>query len=417
MSEACIGVENMSFPDSGDETQRRFRYQINYTALKALQILKTGSDVSAVYCEHLEDLLVEHADGSLSGIQVKSRELDQKPFRSSDGSVRNALARFCVRAARYPGRFRGFVLATNFVFFAGDGVEDVRNILKRCRDNPRHEGVGTRDKIVAYLKTLAAAAKVPVQAVADTLAVVALEERKTGIDQPDVELVNALGEFPDLRQRPWAELAVVAHGLRAHIWDVSSLGLTGFVLDVHDLVANLPEHLDRLRAKRKRIDGETMRELTRPQSDVGELLVVAGFTKRESIPPGLGRMELKMAAGAISYADIDEMKDDVSSLESAFLRWKEKYGLAEANRRLAHFQHFAKRAAREAEKAASPAGAPYGPGMFEALKGQADTICKREHETMFGCRPEVLVGAAGLLSEECRVWWDPSRNLPFEEKA
>jgi Cap4 dsDNA endonuclease len=152
---AEIDVEHMSAPDAGGETQRRFRYQINYTALKALQILKAGSDVSAVYCEHLEDLLVEHSDGGLTGIQVKSRELDQKPFRSSDASVRNALIRFCVRAAGYPGRFRRFILATNFVFFTGDGAEDVRNILKRCRDNPRHEGIGTRDKIVAYLKAVA----------------------------------------------------------------------------------------------------------------------------------------------------------------------------------------------------------------------------------------------------------------------
>jgi hypothetical protein len=148
VSEARVGVEDMSAPDAGDETQRRFRYQINYTALKALQILRTESDVLAVYCEHLEDVLVEHADGSLTGIQVKSRELDQKPFRSSDGTVQNALARFCVRAARYPGRFRRFVLATNFVFFSGDGVEDVGNILKRCRDNPRQEGVEPRDRIV-----------------------------------------------------------------------------------------------------------------------------------------------------------------------------------------------------------------------------------------------------------------------------
>ncbi len=159
-----------------------------------------------------------------------------------------------------------------------------------------------------------------------------------------------------------------------------------------------------------------MHELTRPQSEVGELLAIAGFTTRESIPAGLGRMELKMAAGAISYADIDEMKDDVSSLEGAFLRWKEKFGLAEANKRLAHFQHLAKRAAREAEKAASPSGAPYGPAMFVELKVQAETIFKQDQRTMFGCRPEHLVGAAGLLSDECRVWWDPSRDLPFEEK-
>ncbi|MBS0408478.1 MAG: DUF4297 domain-containing protein [Proteobacteria bacterium] len=414
--EAGIDVEAMSASDVGDETQRRFRYQINYTALKTLQILKQGSDIVAVYCEHIEDLLVEHDDGGLTGIQVKSRELNQKPFRSSDDSVRNSLIRFCVRAARYPGRFKRFILATNFVFYGGDGVEDLRNVLRRCRENPSHDGVGPRDKILVYLKSLATSSKIPFEQVVAILATVTLEERKTGIDQPDIELIHALGEFPGLRDRPWTELAVMAHSLRSHIWDVSSLGLTGFVLDVHDVVADLNQHLEQLRAKRKRVDEAVMRQLTQPQSDVGELLAVAGFTSRESIPPGLGKMELKMAAGAISYADIDEMKDDVSSLESAFLRWKEKYGLAEANKRLSHFQHLAKRAARDAEKAASAHGAPYGTEMFDALKGHAETICRKEQATMFGCRPEHLVGAAGLLSEECRVWWDSSRTLPFEEK-
>lgn len=415
MSEIETRVDEMSVPDAGDDTQRRFRYQINFTALKCLQILRDGSDVRAVYCEHVEDVLIEHVDGSLTGIQVKSRELNQKPFRSNDQAVRGSLIRFCVRDARYPGRFRQFVLVTNFVFFAGDGVDDLRNVLKRCRENPRHEGCGTRDRIVAYLKLVAGAAGVPVEGVVRTLARVVLEERRTGIDQPDIEIVHALGEFPALRELPWAELAVMAKGLRAHVWEVSSLELSGFILDVHDVVENLPQHLDRLRTARKRVDGEVLRSLMQPQSVSGELLAIAGFTTRESIPPGLGKMELKMAAGSISYADIDEMKDDVSSLDTAFLRWKEKYGLTEANKRLAHFQHFAKRAARDAEKTAERTGEPYGPAMFEALKVQAGAISQAEASTLFGCRAEHLIGAAGLLSEECRVWWDPSRTLPLTE--
>ncbi len=44
--------------DPGDEVQRRFRYQINYAALKALQMLAPDSKVRSVYCEHLEDVLL-----------------------------------------------------------------------------------------------------------------------------------------------------------------------------------------------------------------------------------------------------------------------------------------------------------------------------------------------------------------------
>gem|GEM_PF-3792916 len=196
--EATTNVDEMSVPDAGDETQRRFRYQINYAALKTLQILRSRSDVAAVYCEHLEDVLIEHVDGMLTGIQVKSRELNQKPFKSSDDSVKGSLARFCVRDARYPGRFKGFVLATNFVFFSGHGVDDLRNILKRCRENPNHTGVGSRDKIIAYLKGLAERTNVPIEDVKRTLAMVAHSPSKVELCASfAVKLFNSL----ELQQR------------------------------------------------------------------------------------------------------------------------------------------------------------------------------------------------------------------------
>ena len=60
--------------DGGDEVQRRFRYQINYCALKALQLLRPTAEFCAIYCEHIEDLLIESLDGAFIGIQIKTRE-------------------------------------------------------------------------------------------------------------------------------------------------------------------------------------------------------------------------------------------------------------------------------------------------------------------------------------------------------
>jgi hypothetical protein len=42
MSELLNVLDNS---DTGDETLRRFRYQINYCALKALQLLNTGTSL------------------------------------------------------------------------------------------------------------------------------------------------------------------------------------------------------------------------------------------------------------------------------------------------------------------------------------------------------------------------------------
>jgi hypothetical protein len=136
-----------------------------------------------------------------------------------------------------------------------------------------------------------------------------------------------------------------------------------------------------------------------------ELLTIAGFLERDAVPPGLGHLELKMAAGAIGYSDIEQMKDDVASLEWAFVRWKERNGLMEANRHLAHLQYLALRDARLAEKSECRADFPYGAAKLCRIRDLARQTWLAEKNRLFGCRPEHLVGAAGLLSEECKISW------------
>ena len=402
--------------DPGDEVQRRFRYQINYAALKALQMVGPETTVRSVYCEHLEDVLVEGANGLFTGIQVKTRELDQPQFRLSDKAVSGALKRFCVRDARYPGQFERFVLATNFVFHDSDTSDDVGAMLTFCRANPSLDGVGPRHKVRKCLAEFAETTALAIEDVIAALGKVSLEERKTGIDQPELDLVRALGEIEVLGNQSILELHRMADAIRAHIWNVSSLALNGYVLESHAVVEDLAAHIDTLRTQRKRLDRELMTRLTTPaDSDHQELLTIREFIARESIPPGLGRMELKMAAGGIGYADVEQMKDDVASLERAFLGWKEKFGLVEANRRLAHFQYLANRSAREAEAQTATGSSAYGQAMLSDLRGRTRATAVIEKDSLFGCRPEHLVGTAGLLSEECKVWWSTDRDLSLPE--
>ena len=166
--------------DPGDEVQRRFRYQINYAALKALQMLAPDTKIRSVYCEHLEDVLVESSNGLFTGIQVKTRELDQPQFRLSDQAVSGALKRFCVRDARYPGQFERFVLATNFVFHNNDTSDDVGAMLNCCRDNPSLDGLGPRHKVRKCLTEFAESTAIAIEEVIAALGKVRLEERKPG---------------------------------------------------------------------------------------------------------------------------------------------------------------------------------------------------------------------------------------------
>ncbi|MFN3833131.1 MAG: dsDNA nuclease domain-containing protein [Allorhizobium sp.] len=403
-------VESMAMADRGDETQRRFKYQINYTALKALQLLRDNADFVAIYCEHVEDLLIEHTDGLLTGIQVKSRELDQSQLKASDEAVIGTLKRFCIRDRTFPNKFKSFIFATNFVFHSSTGAESLSVILGFCRDGSLPEKV-KKERVEKYIDRIAKEISCTREQVISTMAKVCLEERRTGIDQPDVELMPALGSFENFRQCQYLQLLHLSKTLQAHIWDISSPSLRSMVLDSHKVTNDLQLHLDGLRAARKRLDRREMDQLLQLDEQQNELLRISGYQTREAIPPGLGRMELKMGDGEITYADVEEMKDNVATLEATFLKWKEKYGLKEANSRLAHFQALTMRQARQAEAEAAALGRPYGARMLSDLRQRLEQTLVSEGKDAFGCRPEHLVGTAGLLSEECKIWWAENRSL------
>ncbi|MBF0094369.1 MAG: DUF4297 domain-containing protein [Alphaproteobacteria bacterium] len=404
----------MDSDDRGDEVLRRFRYQITYTALKALGLLRAETDMAAIYCEQIEDLLVEKKNGSFVAIQVKTRELDQAPIKSSDETVTGALAHFCRRDRMFSDRLEAFVLATNLVFFEGTGSEDIRVVLKCAREDPGMAGLGQRHSVRRYVRDFADGLGYPVGDVMATLAKVSIEERKIGIDQLDLELPFAFGEFPQFANVPLDRLMALARLLKADVLDASSLSMDRDILARHEVSSDFGALLGSLRIAGKRVGPERVQSTLASIPVVGEmeeLLTIADFLERDSIPPGLTRMVMKMAAGTISPGEIDQMKDNVASLDATFLRWKERFGLAEANRRLAHFEHFALRDARGAETATRKPDSPYGPEMLTAFREKAEATWAAERAQLFGCRKEHLEGAGGLLTEECKVWWSERRTV------
>ncbi len=402
--------------DPGDEVQRRFRYQVNYACLKSMLLLTSDPAVAAVFCEHLEDVLLQLNSGKFVGIQIKTRELDQPAIKSSDEAIKNALAKFCRLDALFPGCFEHFVLATNFVFFEGEGFDNPRKVVAACQSGL--EGIGPRHPIRKYLQTISKSEELPFDDVVAALARVALEERKTGIDQPDLELIHAMGSLPALGAHSFDKLSEGVKRLQGRVWAASSKSITDNVLSSHEVSPDFSKHVEKLIADQKRITREDVSALL---ADLGEadtsaaLLTIAGYLNVDGAFPGLGRMEIKMAAGAISYESVAQMKDNVASLESAFLRWKERYGLSVANERLAHLQHLALRDARIESASCYTDQAPFGSAMLQRLSLRAKETWGEEKDGLFSCRHEHLLGAAGLLSEQCKVWWSPKTEVEVRD--
>jgi hypothetical protein len=153
--------------------------------------------------------------------------------------------------------------------------------------------------------------------------------------------------------------------------------------------------------------------LTREQ----ELLAIQDYLHREGEPALLAKMVAKMSAGELCVMDVEQFRDDVRSLEQSFLRWKEKYEIKEANNRLQHVQALVLQQCREmTDTTVAPSDFRHPiVTNLPALRSRIHTLASAEAASLYGCRPDHLRGAVGLLTDECRVWW--SEPFDLEGKA
>ncbi|MTJ23067.1 DUF4297 domain-containing protein, partial [Dolichospermum sp. UHCC 0352] len=103
--------------DGGDDTSRRFRYQHTYAAILSLSLLKDKTEISAIYCEHHEDILIQKVNGKCIGIQVKTKEKEQYPFKSYDDQVIQSIRRFIQHELKNPDKFEKYIIAANCGFY------------------------------------------------------------------------------------------------------------------------------------------------------------------------------------------------------------------------------------------------------------------------------------------------------------
>ena len=120
----------ISCNDPGDETANRYRFQWTWAAIMCCSLLEADRDIEEVFCEHHEDVLLKHRDGSFTGHQVKTRGIDQPVWKSSDEPVRNSCVRFAKLERDFPDRFRNFCFLTNHPLHTAGNSKDISYVLQ-----------------------------------------------------------------------------------------------------------------------------------------------------------------------------------------------------------------------------------------------------------------------------------------------
>jgi hypothetical protein len=401
-----------STDDPGDETARRFCYQWTYAAVLCCMLLDDTESISEVFCEHHEDVLIKHLDGSFSGLQIKTRESGQEVWKTGDEAVRSACARFSKLEALFPGQFRSFRFLTNHPLYSGGNGQDLRRVLQTIRDaTPEGELSGPFAKFISRVATEAGSTPaVAFAALSKTIA----DDGLPKLSDVEARLVATLtGLWSRAADCPYASVQRAARYLTQECGRASSLAH----LDV--LPAYLPATADpqeaelAARLSAKRIDQSRLLEiLDRGLSYRAQL----DGDPRDFAEPGIGTTDLllkKLDAGGFSAVSRNSALDLRNKADYLGILWVNKHGREPGLQRYGHVRSLVLSDAARAYEATKKEDNYFGLEMLSELRSRFKQR-RTEGSELYECSNEHLEGFAYSLTSQCQVQWSYSR--PWEDE-
>jgi|SRR6476661_461613 len=401
--------------DPGDETQRNFRYQHAYGTILLVAAAAGLNPYQALWCEHHEDLLAERPDGTYDAYQVKTRRPEIGDWTLTEEPIRHSLKRFVDLHKQFGANINRFVIVSNAEFLA---VRlDVKDI-KKLKTSPRTflkvlDGCSKASDVHEPFAEVLAAMTTDFGCDSETLfAVLKRTELVKGPnrDHFDSEVAHIhLPKLADCRLLPAASLNAVRDELIQKVYGASSL-----------LIEDPRQHLPHVAGQTnpgllaKRVAVSVVADCISLSSGMvfryqtGEATLVIGDSgsQRDTLRkkfvqaglveqlPVMERRTLDTEARLLSlaHAQPDTFGDLLKQLE----------GVVQAE---------CSEAQLEAQTTRATPNALYGPAMlvsvFQRLKAIATNTPNKVNNEPYEC----LVGIAGLLTEECTVWWSEKFNL------
>jgi hypothetical protein len=403
--------------DPGDEVASRFNYQHCYAAINAIRLI-TDESFSAVICENHEDILLKRSAGNFIGSQIKTRALTLPRFKSSDSQIKSALIKFCVLDVRFPNSFHGFDITTNQGFWdESDSPNNLPWLLEGIRERGGIKGLRSTNPLRNFVEEIAADAGLTSIAVAETLQKTSLRGHDSDIASIRGHVREALSDCPGVNALPYYIVMQIADAIIALAREASIKTLRGSIADLYSPGTNLANLIDGQLLAGKRIskaDVLTVIDRFKNNGPSYEDLDLTSLITPSDVPSDLVLAIRKLTKGCVETARVINIEDFVRSFEVLFIKWTRKHGADEARKRYNNVLGVVRFETTEAQVYAARTWEPYGSDMYANLVDRLQARLRQDADQLYGCRPEHLLGAAGLLTQQCKTWWSPTFEVSSE---
>lgn len=399
MSRSASPTDVPAIGDPGDETASRYSYQWTWAAVRACEMLDDDGGVVEIYCEHHEDILLRHRDGTCTGLQVKTQQPGGAPWKSTDQTIRDVLARFAKLEDQFGQHFRCYEIASNHPFLtegtAGTCLRHVVGLAASAAD------VASADaKVKAVVRRMATDSDCT-----EDCCFRCLKKCRLNHDLPKLEdgmavLERTIGGSADVVGDPSRQqLQHIARSLVDECRRASDLTheqyLPGYLRG--NAAAADQAAIEGKRLTRQKID-PILRSALSATSMLG-----GPAAALPSAGQSVSRLVQKLDKGGFGINSVNAAQDLRDSALFKSLEWMNKYGEKIGVKRNDHVRRLVQTDCGTAQDLTRASGEPYGTRMREAMRQQLQR--RVATATVFDCSVEHLEGQAYALTNECRVWW------------
>ena len=404
-------TDSRDLSDPGDVVLRKFRYQHAYGVVLSVGIATGNLDYTALWCEQHEDFLAETAVGLFDAYQIKTRKPELGEWKLNDEAFWKSIARFVKLDIAYPNKIRFFKFVSNTQFSDSAAKEreylSPHKLLTGIQSAIKWEDiVGEAKNGFEWLNEKLDVEATDLFSVLSRLEIILGPTDRAFEDELAQRHIATLDECESMSA---SSLARVREAMITRIAMASSLVSDDSSRDWVGLTHKLDEDPFLLS---KRVTAEdiilTVRDARGPAFHfLPELasLQLGGTSGR------LDKLQKKMFRGGLA-ARYEMMRRRALTAEQELLDLATRPN--DGKTLCSQIENVVLAECDDANLRASKKGEPYGPAMLIDVQDRLKRISETEPARVHRQSYDLLVGVAGLLTSECKVWWSEQFELEVE---